>query len=58
LQEKVNYKELEIFKKEYKNKYITILDKKYPSKLKAINKPPFVLFYKGDINLLLENKKI
>ena len=32
--------------------YITLLDKEYPYRLKTIYKPPFVLFYKGDINLL------
>ena len=35
---------------------ITILDNDYPEKLKRINKPPFVLFYKGNKDLL--NKKI
>lgn len=32
--------------------YITILDENYPLCLKSIYKPPFVLFYRGDINLL------
>ena len=35
--------------------YITILDDSYPLCLKSIYKPPFVLFYKGDINLLNDN---
>lgn len=32
--------------------YITILDSNYPEKLKQAYKPPFVLFYKGDITLI------
>ena len=36
-------------------KYITILDPSYPLCLKSIYKPPFVLFYKGDISLLTDN---
>ena len=35
--------------------YITIFDDDYPDALKQINCPPFVLFYKGNIDLL--NKK-
>ena len=31
---------------------LTLLNDKYPSCLRNIYKPPFVLFYKGDINLL------
>lgn len=31
---------------------ITILDSNYPKRLREIYKPPFVLFYKGDIDLL------
>jgi DNA processing protein len=33
-------------------KYVTIIDDNYPEKLKKIYKPPFVLFYKGDLNLI------
>lgn len=29
-------------------KYITMIDDVYPSKLKGVYKPPFVIFYKGD----------
>ena len=40
-------------------KYVTILDSNYPMCLKTIYKPPFVLFYKGDYNLLSDmNNKI
>lgn len=37
--------------------YITILDNNYPVALKSIYKPPFVLFYKGNINLLNDSRK-
>ena len=33
-------------------KYVTYSDEKYPIKLREINNPPYVLFYKGDIELL------
>ncbi len=33
-------------------KYITILDNDYPKQLMNVHKPPFVLFYYGDINLI------
>lgn len=42
--------EREIKKKNYS--YITILDNNYPVKLKAAYKPPFVIWYEGDIELL------
>ena len=32
--------------------YITILDDRYPSCLKELKDPPWVLFYKGDLSLL------
>lgn len=38
--------------------FITILDKEYPEQLKQAYKPPFVLFYKGDIALLKEHNLI
>lgn len=37
---------------DYPGKYITYLDPEYPQKLLALKKPPYVLFYKGDISLL------
>lgn len=37
-------------------KYITILDAHYPNELKKAYKPPFVIWYKGDITLM--NKKV
>ncbi|WP_339022443.1 DNA-processing protein DprA [Spiroplasma endosymbiont of Crioceris asparagi] len=40
-----------------KYQFITILDNDYPEGFKEVYKPPFVLFYKGDKNILkLDNK--
>ena len=36
----------------YAENAITILDDEYPDKLKDLKYPPFVLYYKGDLNLL------
>lgn len=45
--------------KNFNVNYITLLDQDYPISLKNTLKPPFVLFYKGNIKLLKsENKKI
>lgn len=41
-----------------KEEFITILDKEYPERLRKIYRPPFVLFYKGDISLLNNTKLI
>jgi len=32
--------------------YVTIIDEDYPEKLKKIYKPPFVLYYKGNLDLI------
>ena len=37
---------------QYKGKFITIIDDEYPENLKQSFKPPFVLFYEGNIALL------
>ena len=36
----------------YKGFYFTILDDIYPNGLKNLKNPPFVLYYRGNINLL------
>lgn len=41
----------------YRGNYITILDDNYPERLKNACRPPFVLFYEGDISLLNQDKK-
>lgn len=44
--------------KSFKGNYITILDNEYPLKLKQICKPPFLLYYKGDISLISKYEDI
>ena len=38
--------------KKVKSNYITMLDPEYPESLKNVYKPPFVLYYRGDISLI------
>ena len=40
-----------------KSQALTIIDDDYPERLKKIYKPPFVLFYYGDLSLLDERKE-
>ncbi len=54
--EKVSSEDVEKIKKNNESNYITILDKKYPKKLKNSLRPPFVLFYKGNAKLLKKQK--
>lgn len=42
--------------KSVSDNYITLLSPNYPNSLKHIYKPPFVLYYKGNIDLLLNEK--
>ncbi len=57
--ERVNNQELENCLIKYRKiNYVTILDINYPRNLLKLTKPPFVLFYKGDIKLLDHNPKI
>lgn len=46
------------FKQQLKYSYITILDGDYPSSLKQVVYPPYLLYYSGDISLLSQSKKI
>lgn len=50
--ELIAFEQLKSIKNQIKCLYVTILDKNYPKALKNINKPPFVLFYQGDLNYL------
>jgi len=38
--------------------FVTLIDDKYPKKLKLLHEPPLVLFYKGDLDILDNDKKI
>ena len=53
--EPVDKEKMEECLNELKDNYITLLNPNYPLSLKYIYKPPFVLFYKGDIDLLTDN---
>lgn len=44
--------------KNIKSSVVTILDPEYPEDLKMVTRPPFVLFYHGDISLLTKEKKL
>ena len=48
----VDAKEVEELNSTDKSNKLTILDPEYPEWLRAIYKPPFVLFYYGDISLI------
>lgn len=53
----INKTELDEKLKNLDVNYITLLDKDYPLSLKSTFKPPFVLFYKGNIDLLKNEKR-
>lgn len=50
--EKISKEEVEEAVSTNKTPFITIIDDEYPDALKNIYKPPFVLFYYGDLSLL------
>lgn len=50
--EDVDYNEVENTAKAFKGNFITIIDKEYPTVLQRTFRPPFVLFYQGNIDLL------
>lgn len=56
--ERVELDELERASKGLKSSFITILDKDYPKRLKAIYQPPFVLFYHGDLSMASQSKAL
>lgn len=57
-QEDINFEQVEKLKKEYEGKYITLYDSDYPSILKQLRRPPHILFYEGNIELLKTKNKI
>ena len=57
-QEDIDFDEIEILKEKYKDMYVTVLDSDYPIELKQIDRPPFVLFYKGNFDLLKTKNKL
>ena len=56
--EVVSQKDIDEVESKIKCKYVTMIDNEYPSCLRKIGTPPFVLFYYGDISLLSKNNKI
>ncbi|MCB9499162.1 MAG: DNA-protecting protein DprA [Erysipelotrichaceae bacterium] len=50
--EKVQSDEVVDFAKSFKGNYITLTDENYPHFIKETTRPPFVLYYKGDIEIL------
>ena len=56
--EKVSQEDVDRVVGECKYNYITIIDGKYPTNLKGLYKPPFVLFYKGNFDLVYRNNKV
>ena len=55
--EDIDQKEAERLINSVNSKYLTILDEEYPSILRESYRPPFVLFYHGDISLLEDKKQ-
>lgn len=55
--EEVDEKEAEKVVSNPKSKVVTILDDDYPQQLKFARKPPFVLFYHGDISIIKDKHK-
>ena len=55
--EEVDYSKIKEIKENIGCEYVTIISKKYPLKLKHLNRPPFIIFYKGNLSLL-DNKCI
>ena len=56
--QEIDKEKMELTLKDVKDNYVTLLSPNYPEYLKHIYKPPFVLFYKGDLNLLLDKNLI
>lgn len=55
--EELDEKEAQKVISKVNSKYVTLFDPEYPKQLSKICKPPFVLFYQGDISLLSDDKR-
>ena len=53
--EVIDYEYFKQLKKDMKCQYTTLVSEDYPTCLKEIGQPPFVLFYYGDLSLVNEN---
>ncbi|EOA07460.1 DNA processing/uptake protein [Mycoplasma yeatsii 13926] len=56
--EKISPETLENISNKSETNFISLVDHNYPKHLKDIIRPPFVLFYKGNINLTKSKSKI
>lgn len=56
--ETFNTVEFEQLKKKLSSNYVTILSSNYPSALRQLEQPPYVIFYRGDISLVAYPNKI
>ncbi|WP_342258472.1 DNA-processing protein DprA [Spiroplasma endosymbiont of Dioctria linearis] len=57
IKEKITHKDLDEVSNSIDCNFITILSPLYPNYLKNTHKPPFVIFYKGDISLISKHNK-
>ncbi len=57
-QEDIDFEELEELKENMEGQYITVLSDEYPSELRSLDRPPFVLWVKGRKELLAKGKKV
>lgn len=55
--EPIDAKIFENLKKDLFSHYVTILDDNYPTRLRDLSEPPFVLYYYGDLSML-ESERI
>lgn len=55
--EKINYADLDNVTNNIECNFLTILNSMYPLSLKSSYKPPFVLFYKGNLSLISKYNK-
>lgn len=56
--EPLDEKVVEATANKIKSKAVTILDDDYPEPLKTVYRPPFVVFYHGDLSLIKDKRKL
>ncbi len=56
--ERMDEQKLMEFKEKNKTPYITLFSSEYPIEFQHSCNPPYILFYKGNINILKESRKI
>lgn len=57
-QEDIDFDKLEEYKELHEENYYTVVDDEYPAMLKLVDRPPFVIFMKGNKKLLESKKKV